>query len=61
VTAPMTHLRGVHSRILSEEAWQRAIADRPGDRWILVDDADHYIPEEHPLLVSAEIERVLGT
>lgn len=61
VTAPMTHLRGVHSKILSEEAWQRAIADRPADRWVLVDDADHYIPEEHPLLVAAEIERVLGT
>ena len=60
VTAPMTHLRGLDSRIVDDAAWARAIADRPDDRWVVVDDADHYIPEEHPLLVAAEIARVLG-
>lgn len=61
VSVPMTHLRGVDSRIVDDFAWERAIADRPDDRWVVVTDADHYIPEEHPLLVAAEIERVLGT
>ncbi|QYM64616.1 alpha/beta fold hydrolase [Microbacterium sp. Se5.02b] len=60
VPTTMTHLRGVDSSIVSEAAWRRAIADRPDDRWVVVDDADHYIPEEHPLLVAAEIARVLG-
>ena len=60
VSVPMTHLRGIDSRIVDDAAWDGAIADRPDDRWRLVDDADHYIPEEHPLLVAAEIERVLG-
>ncbi|MHC9044539.1 alpha/beta fold hydrolase [Microbacterium saperdae] len=60
VSATMTHLRGADSRIVSEQAWRRARADRPDDRWVVVDDADHYIPEEHPLLVAAEIARVLG-
>lgn len=60
VAVPMTHLRGIDSRIVDEAAWERAIADRPDDRWRVVDDADHYIPEEHPLLVAAEIERILG-
>ena len=61
VAVPMTHLRGIDSRIVDDSAWERAIADRPDDRWRVVDDADHYIPEEHPLLVAAEIERILGT
>lgn len=60
VTAPMTHMRGGSSRILSEAAWQRAMTCRPHDRWVVVPEADHYIPEEFPLLVSAEIDRVLG-
>lgn len=61
VTAPMTHLRGIDSKIVGEDAWQRAAAARPADRWVVADDADHYIPEEHPLLVAAEIGLVLGT
>jgi len=61
VAAPMTHLRGMDSLIVSPVAWEAAKADRPADRWIVVDDADHYIPEEHPELIAAEFERVLGT
>jgi 2-(acetamidomethylene)succinate hydrolase len=60
VAAPMTSLRGVDSRIVSEAAWAAAVAERPGDRWVVVDDADHYIPEEHPDLVAAEFERLLA-
>lgn len=61
VTAPMAHLRGSISKIVTEAAWQAAIADRPGDRWVVVDGADHYIPEEFPDLVVAELDRALGT
>lgn len=60
VSAPMTSLRGADSRIVSEAAWTAAIADRPGDRWVVVEGADHYIPEEHPDLVTAEFERLLA-
>ncbi len=48
VSRPMTHLRGADSRILSEAAWASARAERPADRWVEVDGADHYIPEEFP-------------
>ncbi|MFB2597001.1 alpha/beta fold hydrolase [Herbiconiux sp. P17] len=60
VEAPMTHLRGARSTILSDAAWRAAQADRPDDRWVVVDDADHYIPEEFPDLIVAELDRVLG-
>ncbi len=60
VTAPMTHLRGTGSRIVSEAAWRSARNSRPGDRWVVVDGADHYIPEEFPDVVTAELDHVLG-
>ncbi|SDZ24878.1 alpha/beta fold hydrolase [Herbiconiux ginsengi] len=60
VRSPMTHLRGAGSTILSEAAWSAAMADRPADRWVVVDEADHYIPEEFPDLIVAELDRVLG-
>ena len=61
VPAPMVHLRGAESRIVSDAAWQDAIDARPGDRWVVVDGADHYIPEEFPDRVTAELDFVLGT
>lgn len=61
VLPSMTHLRGSASGIVSELAWTRAIADRPRDRWVSVEGADHYIPEELPDLVAAEILRSLET
>ena len=60
VSCPMTHLRGSASAIVSEAAWKRAAQDRPDDRWVDVAAADHYIPEEHPDIVAAEIARALG-
>lgn len=59
VTAPMTHIRGADSAIVSPAAWRAAIADRPLDRWIEAVDADHYVPEEHPDLIVREITRLL--
>ncbi|MBH0115917.1 alpha/beta hydrolase [Salinibacterium sp. NG253] len=60
VGAPMTHVRGPASRIVSDTAWQLAIADRPADRWVIVDGADHYVPEEFPDVVTAELDHALG-
>ncbi|MDQ1124497.1 alpha/beta fold hydrolase [Microbacterium trichothecenolyticum] len=51
---PMVHVRGVDSRIVDHDAWDRARRLRPRDRWIVVDGADHYVPEECPDLVAAE-------
>ncbi len=61
VTVPMTHVRGSDSLIVSSAAWEAARADRPDDRWVVVDGADHYIPEEFPDLIAAELARALGT
>ncbi|MEF2976232.1 alpha/beta fold hydrolase [Subtercola sp. YIM 133946] len=61
VAAPMTHLRGSESALVSPAAWQSAIADRPADHWVEVAGADHYIPEEQPELVADEIARALIT
>jgi len=61
VPTPMTHFRGNSSRIVSELAWEKAIAARPDDRWVTVSGADHYIPEELPDIVAAEILHRLGT
>lgn len=59
VTAPMSHLRGALSRIVGDAAWASATAARPGDRWVLDPDADHYVPEEHPSIVVSELLRLL--
>jgi 2-(acetamidomethylene)succinate hydrolase len=61
VSAPMTHIRGAHSTILSEDAWRAAVTDRPLDRFIVDPDSDHYVPEENPELVIAELTLLLKT
>ena len=55
----MTHLRGRLSSIVSESSWRSAMLDRPDDRWVDVEEADHYIPEEFPERVAEEIGRAL--
>ncbi|TAM71047.1 MAG: alpha/beta hydrolase [Microbacteriaceae bacterium] len=59
VRTPMTCMRGVDSAIVSPAAWARAQQDRPDARWVVIDDADHYVPEEHPDAVVGEILRIL--
>lgn len=60
VRVPMTHLRGPDSRIVTPAAWAAAQEARPGDRWIEIAGADHYIPEEHPERITAELLRLLS-
>lgn len=61
VTAPMTQVRGAQSSVVSDVAWQTAVAARPQDVIVVDPDADHYVPEEHPDLVVAELTRLLAT
>ncbi|WP_375400088.1 alpha/beta fold hydrolase [uncultured Amnibacterium sp.] len=60
VGVPMSQLRGAHSAIVSDTAWQTALDARPQDRAVVDPDADHYLPEEHPQLVIAELQRFLA-
>lgn len=59
VAVPMTCMRGVDSAIVSTAAWEAARETRPSGRWVVVEDADHYVPEEHPDTVTAELTRIL--
>lgn len=59
VGVPITCLRGVDSAIVSEAAWLAAQDACPQARWVVVDDADHYVPEEQPELVVSELVRIL--
>jgi 2-(acetamidomethylene)succinate hydrolase len=61
VSVPMTQVRGSHSSIVSDTAWQAALDARPQDRVVVDPTADHYVPEEHPALVAAELRQLLST
>jgi 2-(acetamidomethylene)succinate hydrolase len=61
VSVPMTQVRGAHSSIVSDAAWQAALDARPQDRVVVDPTADHYVPEEHPALVAAELRQLLST
>jgi 2-(acetamidomethylene)succinate hydrolase len=60
VAGPLTAVRGVDSAIVSPDAWQRAHALLPSARWVGAAEADHYVPEEQPLLVAREVDRILS-
>lgn len=59
VTVPMSCIRGVDSRIVSEDAWDMARTVRPDIRWVLAEYSDHYVPEEQPHVISEEINTML--
>jgi 2-(acetamidomethylene)succinate hydrolase len=59
VSAPMTNIRGALSTILSENAWLAAQAVRPDDRFVEDPSTDHYVPEENPQLIVAELSLLL--
>lgn len=60
VSVPLTCMRGVDSSVVSVAAWGAAQDAHPSGRWIVVDDADHYVPEEHPETVIAELSHMLN-
>jgi pimeloyl-ACP methyl ester carboxylesterase len=61
MTVPMTQVRGAHSAIVSIPSWQAALAARPHDRAVVDPAADHYVPEENPDLIVAELTGLLAT
>jgi 2-(acetamidomethylene)succinate hydrolase len=61
VSTELTAIRGQNSRIVSPQTWQRAQQLRPSARWVNVEEADHYVPEERPDAVAEEIDRMLRT
>ncbi len=61
IAVPMTQVRGADSPIVSVSSWEAALAARPQDRAIVDPAADHYVPEENPGLMAAELRRLLTT
>lgn len=59
VDVPATLMRGGLSRIVSVQAFAATRALRPDLRAVELPDVGHYIPEEDPAAVAAEIERIL--
>ena len=51
---------GAASTLVSQEAFDDAARLRPDIEHIVIEGADHYIPEELPDVVCASITRLLG-
>jgi len=60
LSVPMIALRGAASTLVSQEAFDDAARLRPDIEHIVIEGADHYIPEELPDVVCASITRLLG-
>jgi 2-(acetamidomethylene)succinate hydrolase len=57
---PALLVRGADSRLVSPAAWQRTGAQHPNIRQLVIDGADHYVPEEAPDEVSDAVMRFIG-
>ena len=53
-------VRGVHSKLVSPQAWARTRELRPDLEAVEVAGADHYVPEEQPAAVAALVRRAAG-
>jgi 2-(acetamidomethylene)succinate hydrolase len=60
ITVPVTLMRGEDSAIVSRAAYSATRALRPDLRAVEVSGADHYVPEENPAAVAAEIAHMLA-
>ena len=59
VAVPMTCVHGIDSKVVSVAAWDAAQGAHESARWVVVDNADHYVPEERPDVIAAELLRIL--
>lgn len=57
---PMIALRGAMSRLVPGAAFEDARRIRPDVDHLVIEGADHYIPEELPEVVTAQIDRLLA-
>ena len=55
VSVPLMFIRGAQSKLVSPRAWAKTKALRPDCLAVELADADHYVPEEVPAAVAAEI------
>jgi 2-(acetamidomethylene)succinate hydrolase len=55
IAVPVLLLRGEDSKLVSREAWAKTRALRPDIPAREIADADHYVPEEQPAAVAAEV------
>ncbi|MCF8540594.1 MAG: alpha/beta hydrolase [Aurantimicrobium sp.] len=59
ITVPTVMVRGELSTLVSEEAFDKTRALRPDLDYIVVPDADHYVPEEQPQAIASIITRLI--
>lgn len=57
VRCPLLVIRGEASTVVSASAFEKTRRLRPDARAITIEGADHYVPEEQPAAVTAEITR----
>lgn len=57
VRCPVLLMRGEESTMVSREAYARTLALRPDFSSMVVDDVDHYLPEEAPDVVTQAIRK----
>jgi 2-(acetamidomethylene)succinate hydrolase len=55
VRRPVLMVRGAHSNLVSAAAFERTLRLRPDFSQLVVADADHYVPEEAPSVVSKAV------
>lgn len=55
ISVPVLFLRGAESRLVSRQAWAKTRALRPDIAAREIADADHYVHEEQPAAVAAEV------
>jgi 2-(acetamidomethylene)succinate hydrolase len=59
LAVPMIAMRGQLSTLVSQEAFADAASLRPDVDHVVIEGVDHYIPEEQPDVVVANIRRLL--
>ena len=61
ISVPLVLVRGKDSSLVSPEAFAETSKLRPDVEAIVVDDADHYVPEERPVEVARIISDMAGS
>jgi len=61
ITCPVLILRGAESDLLSPEIAERMLQVLPYGKYVEIQDAGHFIPEENPVAFEAEVRRFLET
>jgi 2-(acetamidomethylene)succinate hydrolase len=59
ITVPTVMVRGELSTLVSEQAFSATQALRPDLNYVVVPDADHYVPEEQPRAVASIITELI--